>query len=151
MPFCVVPFYVTPICVMHFCVMPICVKPICVMPIRVMPTWVMPYMHDTWNGFYPSASVGCIHGLEHRIGSLLFSFGLMHVQFGSFDIKSWLLNFVIHMPPYEPVGMTVEWYHIPFPLFFFGWLETGNCQMLQMVKTFPLFRSKRNENNYLCR
>ena len=33
-------------------------------------------------GFCPSASVWCICDLEHRIGLLLFSFGLMHDQFG---------------------------------------------------------------------
>ena len=46
-------------------VMPICVMPVCVMP-------------ET--GFCPSASVGCISDSEHRIGLLLFSFGLMHVR-----------------------------------------------------------------------
>ena len=32
--------------------------------------------------FCPSAWVGRISDLEHRIGVLLFNFGLMHVQFG---------------------------------------------------------------------
>ena len=69
MPFRVIPFWVMafrviPICVMLLRVMPFCIKPICVM------------------GFCPSTSVGCIPNLEHRISLLLFSFGLMHVQFG---------------------------------------------------------------------
>ena len=51
-------------------------------------------------GFCPSASVWCISDLEYRIGLLLFSFGLMHVQFWWFDISSWLLNFVIDIPSY---------------------------------------------------
>ena len=73
-----------PFCVMPFCVMPLCAMPLCVMPFRVMPISVMPIcvkffttqcalLHLTRcmipeTGFCPSASVGCISDLEHRIG-----------------------------------------------------------------------------------
>ena len=85
---CIMPFCVMPICVMPFFAIPICVIPfrvvhICVMPFRVMPICVMPFttsyafLHLTScvipeTGFCPSASVGCIPDLEHRIGLLLF-------------------------------------------------------------------------------
>ena len=58
--------------------------PICVMPFRILAICVMPFCFLTScmipeTGCCPSSSVGCIHDLEHRIGLLLFSFGLMYV------------------------------------------------------------------------
>ena len=77
MPFRVMPFRVTSICVMPFGVMPLFVRPFRVMPFRVMPICVMPFTSMPFRilticmipetGFYPSASGGCIHDLEHTI------------------------------------------------------------------------------------
>ena len=94
-PICSMPFHIMPICGMPFHIMPICITPFTTMPFCILTSCMIPEM-----GFYPSASVGCIPDLEHRISLLLFSFGLMHVQFGQFDINSWLLNFVIDRHPY---------------------------------------------------
>ena len=88
---------------MAFRFMPTGVMPFCVMPIYVMSFTTTPFCILTScmipeTGFCLSASVGCIPDLEHRIGLLLFSFGLMHVRF-EFDINSWLLNFAIDIRP----------------------------------------------------
>ena len=61
--YCVMPFRVTPFTTQYaFCILTSCMIP------------------ET--GFCPSALDRCIPALKHRIGLLLFSFGLTHVQFG---------------------------------------------------------------------
>ena len=71
MPFCVTPFRVTPICVMPFRVMSFRVMPFRVMHICVMPFTTVPFciltIYIPETSFYPSASGGCIHDLEHTI------------------------------------------------------------------------------------
>ena len=82
MPFCIIPICVKPFRVMPICVLPFRIMPTCVMPFTTMPFCILTICVIPETGFCPSASVGCIHDLEHRIGLLLFSFGLTHVEFG---------------------------------------------------------------------
>ena len=110
MPFRVMSFRVMPFRVMPFCVMPFHVTLFRVMPFRVMlfyafynsvclsafwlAVWYLKRVFalqlrfdafQIWNkesACYYSALDWCIPDLKHRIGLLLFSFGLMHEQFG---------------------------------------------------------------------
>ena len=110
MPICVMSFRVMPFRVMPFCVMPFHVTLFRVMPFRVMlfyafynsvclsafwlAVWYLKRVFalqlrfdafQIWNkesACYYSALDWCIPDLKHRIGLLLFSFGLMHEQFG---------------------------------------------------------------------
>ena len=75
---CLIAFGLCISCVMSTCVMCTCVMPFT--PIYTFRISTICMISET--GFCPSASVGCIHDLEHRISSLLFRFRLMRVQFG---------------------------------------------------------------------
>ena len=74
------------LCLFALCLFALCLFALCLFALSFLPL-SMPYSILTRcmipeTGFCPSASVGCISDLEHRIGFMLFSFGLMHVQFG---------------------------------------------------------------------
>jgi len=68
MPICVMPFRVMPICVLPFRVMPTCVMIFTTFPLCIAPQLRL----DAFT----------ICNIESSIVSLLFSFVLMHVQFG---------------------------------------------------------------------
>ena len=69
------------LCLFALCLFALCPFALCLLPVS-MAFYILTSCMIPETGFCPSASVGCIPDLEHRIGLLLFSFGLMHVQFG---------------------------------------------------------------------
>ena len=76
------------LCLYAFCLFALCLFALSLFALCLLPL-SMPFCILTSSrcmipetGFCPSVSIWCIPNLKHRIGLLLFSFGLMLVQFG---------------------------------------------------------------------